>query len=135
MAETKAKAKKEELTLQDIRKEIYQNENPIEAYNKIKESADKMIQAHWKAEEWDQLEELQAHLENLLMKIVDKLEKDKSLDNHLLTLFVKYDFVNKFNISVAEKETGEIVCKGRIKSIENISKLRKIGFYERRSTL
>lgn len=121
-----------------IIKEIYSNNlKPIERYNKIKADYDKYVSSLWKDKKWDDLEELQGHMENLLIEVVKELldgKKEIDKETYVCTLFVKYDRVNKFNISIINRDTGEIF-KGRIKVLSNVKYLKDLGFYVMRSTL
>lgn len=129
-----AEATNELLTIKEIKAIIYDEEKLAQVrYLEVKDAIDKHITKAWQDEDWDTMEELQGHMENLLMEVTKSL-KDQ-LDNMVCTLFVKYGKTNKFNMSIIDVDNNVVVCKGRIKSEDNIKALKKLGFYQRRSSL
>ena len=122
--------------LKEFKKVIYGKEQTaMEKYNTIKEDFDKYIQKLFKAKNYDEISEAQAHMENLLMDCVTEIngEDAKGLEGTLNTIFVKYDYVNKYNISILPNGEKTPLLKGRIVTESRVKELKALGFYERRA--
>lgn len=138
---------KKEITLQNLKSRMYYRENynedgALERYNKVKDDFDKFIKKCFTAQDFDALAEAQSHMENLLMECVELINNPEadatdpaSLDDTLNTLFVKYGYNNRYNISVLKKGEDVVILKGRIRNLDNVKRLIELGFFKRTSNM